>query len=107
METLRMTSFFTSIQAKIARTDIADAKANLAVAQSVYDAEVKTYKEYEAALSKGFHDGVPMTKFLELRELKRMQARVMREAFNVLVRAMTAIDDAESKYDLLVASQYK
>ena len=98
----------TSIQAKIARMDIADAKANLENAKTNYDAEVKIYDECETMLMDALlnHKTTPMERFLQLRESKRIQARIVRDAFGLVARAMGALDDAESKYDLLVARHY-
>jgi hypothetical protein len=100
-----MPAFAISTQAKIARMEIADAKANLESARTNYDAEVKIYDECETMLMDALlnHKTTPMQRFLELRESKRIQARIVRDAFGLLSRAMSRLDDAETNYDLLVA----
>ena len=45
-----------------------------------------------------------MDKFLQMRDMKRVQARVVRESFRTLVAAMNALDDAETQYDVLFFS---
>ena len=93
-----------SLEKKIAIMDVMNAKDKVSLAQAAHDAEVKTLKECEAALDAGFHAKVPMDKFLQLRDMKRIQARVVRETFRTLVAAMNALDDAESHYDVVCFS---
>jgi hypothetical protein len=93
-----------SLEMKIARHEISDAKQKLSVAQCAHETEVKALEEAEKALGDGFHAKVPMERFLQLRESKRIQARVVRETFRALVDAMNVLDDAETKYDLLVSA---
>ena len=45
-----------------------------------------------------------MDKFLQLRDMERVQARVVRDSFRTLVAAMNALDDAESNYDVVCFS---
>jgi len=93
-----------SLEKKIAILDVLNAKDKLMLAQAAHDAEVKTLKECEAALDSAFHAKVSMETFLQLRESKRIQARVVRESFRTLVAAMNALDDAESHYDVVCFS---
>ena len=93
-----------SLEKKIAIMDVMNAKDKVSLAQAAHDAETKTLKECEAALDAAFHAKVPMDKFLQLRDIKRIQARVVRESFRTLVAAMNALDDAESQYDVLCFS---
>ena len=90
-----------SLEKKIAIMDVMNAKEKVSLAQAAHDAEVKTLKECEEAVSAAFHAKVPMDKFLQLRDMKRIQARVVRESFRTLVAAMNALDDAETHYDVL------
>jgi hypothetical protein len=92
-----------TLEMKIARQEIANAKHKLSLAQCVHDTEVKTLQDAEKALSDAFHAKVPMATFLQFRESKRIQARVVRETFRTLVEAMNAVDEAESAYDLLMS----
>ena len=90
-----------SIEKKIAILDVMNAKERVSLAQCAHDAEIKTLKECETALETAFHRKVPMDKFMQLRESKRIQARVVRESFRTLVAAMNALDDAETHYDVV------
>ena len=93
-----------SLEKKIAIMDVMNARDKVSLAQAAHDAEIKTLKECEAALDVAFHAKVPMDKFLQLRDIKRIQARVVRESFRTLVAAMNALDDAESQYDVVCFS---
>ena len=93
-----------SLEKKIAIMDVMKAKDKVSLAQAAHDAEIKTLKECEAALDAAFHAKVPMDKFLQLRDTKRVQARVVRDSFRTLVVAMNALDDAESNYDVVCFS---
>jgi len=93
-----------SLEKKIAIMDVLNAKDRVSLAQAAHDVEVKTLKECEAALDAAFHAKVPMDKFLQFRESKRIQARVVRESFRTLVAAMNALDDAENNYDVVCFS---
>lgn len=93
-----------SLEKKIAIKDVMNAKERVSLAQAAHDAETKTLKDCEAALDVAFHAKVPMDKFLQLRDMKRIQARVVRESFRTLVAAMNALDDAESHYDIVCFS---
>lgn len=93
-----------SLEKKIAIMDVMNAKDKLSLAQAAHDAEVKTLKECEDALLEGFHAKVSLNRFEQLRQSKRIQARVARESFRTLVAAMNALDDAESHYDVVCFS---
>jgi hypothetical protein len=93
-----------SLDKKIAIMDVMNARERLSLAQAAHDVEVKTLKDCEDAVSAAFHAKVPMDKFLQLRDMKRVQARVVRESFRTLVAAMNALDDAETQYDVLFFS---
>jgi hypothetical protein len=93
-----------SHEKKVAIMDVMNAKDKVSLAQAAHDAEVKTLKECEAALDAAFHAKTAMDKFLQLRDMKRIQARVVRESFRTLVAAMNALDDAESHYDVVCFS---
>jgi hypothetical protein len=90
-----------SLEKKVAIMDVMNARERLSLAQAAHDVEVKTLKDCEDAVSAAFHAKVPMEKFLHLRDVKRVQARVVRESFRTLVAAMNALDDAETHYDVL------
>ena len=90
-----------SLEKKIALMDVMNAKERVSLAKCAHDVEIKTLKECEAALDAAFQTKVPMDKFLQLRESKRIQARVVRESFRTLVAAMNALDDAETHYDVV------
>lgn len=90
-----------SLEKKVAITEVANAREKLSLAQSAHDVEIKILKECEDAICAAFHAKVPMDKFLQLRDMKRIQARVVRESFRTLVAAMNALDDAETHYDVL------
>jgi len=93
-----------SLEKKIAIMDVMNAKEKLSLAQCAHDAEIKTLKECEAALTHAFNSKAPMEKFLQLREIRKVQARVVRETFRTMVAAMNVLDDAESHYDVLFFS---
>lgn len=93
-----------SLEKKIAIKDVMNAKEKVSLAQAAHDAETKILKECEDTLSAAFHAKVTMDKFLQLRDMKRIQARVVRESFRTLVAAMNALDDAESHYDVVCFS---
>ena len=93
-----------SLEKKIAIMDVMNAKEKVSLAQAAHDVEVKTLKECEDVLDAAFHAKVPMDKFLQLRDTKRVQARVVRDSFRTLVVAMNALDDAESNYDVVCFS---
>ena len=90
-----------SLEKKIAILDVMNAKERVSLAQCAHDVEIKILKDCETALGAAFHNKVPMDKFLQLRESKRIQARVVRESFRTLVAAMNALDDAETHYDVV------
>ena len=96
-----------SLEMKIASMDVMHAKEKVSLAQAAHDVEVKTLEECEAALTTAFNNKVHMTKFLMLRDAKRTQARVVRESFRALVESMNALDDAETRYDVLFFSSMK
>jgi hypothetical protein len=85
---------------KAARMELDAARSKRTTAQLDYDAEVKLYDEYEAKLHEAFHTNVPMDKFLEVRNLKRTQARIVRDAHNRLTAAIVRVDNAETEYDI-------
>ena len=93
-----------SLEKKIAIVDVMNAKEKVSLAQAAHDAELKILKDCEVALDAAFHAKVPMDKFLRMRDMKRIQARVVRESFRTLVAAMNALDDAETRYDVLFFS---
>jgi hypothetical protein len=93
-----------SLEKKIAIMDVMNAKEKVSLAQAAHDVEVKTLKECEKALLDGFHAKVSLERFDQLRESKRIQARVVRESFRTLVEALNALDDAESNYDVVCFS---
>ena len=93
-----------SLEKKIAIMDVMNAREKLSLAQAAHDAEVKALKDCEDAVSAAFHAKVPIDKFLQLRDMKRIQARVVRDSFRTLVAAMNALDDAESHYDVVCFS---
>ena len=90
-----------SLEKKIAIKDVMNAKERVSLAQAAHDAETKTLKDCEDALLDGFHAKVSLNRFEQLRQSKRIQARVVRETFRTLVAAMNALDDAESHYDVV------
>ena len=90
-----------SMERKIAIIEVSNAKEKLSLAQAAHDVEVKALKECEDALHAAFHSKVPMDKFLQLRDVKRIQGRVVRESFRTVVEAMNVLDDAETRYDVL------
>ena len=98
------TAKMNSLEKKMAIMDVMNAKDKVSLAQAAHDAEVKTLKDCEEAVCTAFHAKVPMDKFLQLRDMKRIQARVVRETFRTLVAAMNALDDAESHYDVVCFS---
>jgi len=89
-----------SLILKAARMELETAKSKRTTAQLDYDAEVKLYDEYEAKLHDAFHGNVPMDKFLEVRNLKRTQARIVRDAHDRLTAAVVRVDNAETDYDI-------
>ena len=93
-----------SLEKKIAIKDVMNAKERVSLAQAAHEVEVKALEECEKALVDGFHAKVSLAKFDQLRTSKRIQARVVRESFRTLVAAMNALDDADTKYDMLLSA---
>lgn len=93
-----------SLEKKIAIMDVLSAKEKVSLAQAAHEVEVKALEECEKALVDGFHAKVSLAKFDQLRTSKRIQARVVRETFRTLVAALNALDDADTKYDMLLSA---
>jgi len=93
-----------SIEKKIALMDVLSAKEKLSLAQCAHDIEINALKECDTAVHAALQARVPMEKFLQIRESKRIQARLVRDSFRTLVAAMNTLDDAESRYDVLFFS---
>jgi len=87
-------------QLKGARTWLLDAKEKQSIAQADYDAEVELYKKYERDLLSAFNENADTARFLEIREMKRLQGRIVREAHQRLSLAMHIVDLAETEYDM-------
>ena len=87
-------------QLKGARTWLLDAKEKQTIAQADYDAEVELYKQCERDLLAAFNENADTARFLEIREMKRLQGRIVREAHQRLSLAMHIVDLAETEYDM-------
>ena len=85
---------------KAARAELADARMKRDIAKLDYDAEVKLYDQCQQNLHDAFRNSVPMDRFLEFREMKRLQARIVRDAHARFVAAITRVDIAENDYDI-------
>jgi hypothetical protein len=85
---------------KSARTWLLNAKEKQDIAQADYDSEVQLFKECERELLQAFNDKVSTERFLEIREMKKIQGRIMREAHQRLSLAMHVVDLAETEYDM-------
>ena len=99
-----MSTHTMSIEKKVAILDVLSAREKLSLAQSAHEVEVKALEECEKAVCDAFRAKVPMDKFLQLRESKRIQARVVRDSFRTLVAAMNALDEADTKYDMILSA---
>jgi len=87
-------------QLKGARTWLLDAKDKQSIAQADYDAEVELYKQCERDLLAAFNENVSTDRFLEIREMKRLQGKIVRESHQRLSLAMHIVDLAETEYDM-------
>jgi hypothetical protein len=87
-------------QLKGARTWLLDAKEKQTIAQADYDAEVELYKQCEQELLDAFNEKVSTERFLEIREMKRLQGKIVRDAHQRLSLAMHIVDLAETEYDM-------
>lgn len=85
---------------KSTRTWLINAKEKQDIAQAVYDSEVQLFKECEKELLDAFNNKVSTDRFLEIREMKKIQGRIVREAHHRLSLAMHVVDLAETDYDM-------
>ena len=81
-----------------------EAKKNQDVAQANYDSEVRLLKECEQELLDAFNAKVGTDEFLAIREMKRLQSKIVRESHQRLTLAMHVVDLAETEYDMAFAS---
>jgi hypothetical protein len=87
-------------QLKAARTWLLQAKEQQDIAQAEYNSEVELYKQCEKEIVDAFNEKVSTPRFLEIREMKRLQGKVMRDAHQRLSLAMHVVDLAETEYDM-------
>jgi AAA15 family ATPase/GTPase len=85
---------------KASRIEVEKAKSARDIAQLDYDTEVKIYDQYEQQLYDAFHKKIPMDMFLDIRNMKRIQARIVRDAHNRLIAATIRLDNAETDHDI-------
>ena len=93
-----------TLQLKTTRMWLLEAKKNQDVAQADYDSEVRLLKEYEKQLMDAFNANMGIEGFLAIREMKRLQTKIVRESHHRLTLAMHAVDLAETEYDMAFAS---
>ena len=91
-------------QLKTTRMWLLEAKKNQDIAQAEYDAEFRLLKDYEKELTAAFNANVGMEEFMAIREMKRLQTKIVRDAHHRLTLAMHAVDLAETEYDMAFAS---